>query len=318
MSTPKRPRLLLHIGSHKTGTSAIQEAFHAARELLLTRGVNYPDTTREPWPTLPKHCSTFNAAISDDVAVQDAERAWLLAEATRPGVHTLVISEEGFCEPDVRLTRFFAPLTQHLDLDVVCCLRRQDLFVESMFNQFAREQNRREGRPPLMFARAPGILARLDYHAILKRWTTLPAIVHAADFDSLRNEGGLLPWLSRASGLDLTGLVEPRANPSPDVQLALLLNRLNRQRANYNLAALLKADFEAAAQQGRRQRSHFIGRTERQQLLADHADSNARLAVDFGVHFSDQLPPDEPNFATEAPDQAYLDQLVTLLSVHAA
>lgn len=54
-------QLVLHVGFHKSGTSALQEAFHVQREELLTRGILYPDIgkkahhriawalTQKPW-----------------------------------------------------------------------------------------------------------------------------------------------------------------------------------------------------------------------------------------------------------------------------
>ena len=44
---------LLHIGPHKTGTTAIQGALHLARERLAAEGVVYPGRGRQPlWPIL--------------------------------------------------------------------------------------------------------------------------------------------------------------------------------------------------------------------------------------------------------------------------
>ena len=310
-----RPRLLLHIGTHKTGTSALQATLDNHRELLLSRGILYPDTRRPPWPELPKHCSAYHAAASDDPMLQSAERQWLLAQAQQPGVHTVVISEEGFSEPDERLARFMAPLAEVLDLEVLCCLRRQDLFVESLYNQFARERDRREGRTPLMFARAPGVRARLDYPAILQRWRPLARQMHVADFDALRAGEGLLAWLARVGRLDLGGLHEQRANRSPDVRLALLMARLNRQRAEYHFANLMRAAYELALQHPEQRQQHVLGQAERRRLLADHENINAQLAQDYGVQFDDELPLGEPAFSTEAPDPVYLEQLMARLSL---
>jgi hypothetical protein len=39
---------LLHIGPHKTGTTAVQDAFHVARERLAAHGVVYPGNGRQP------------------------------------------------------------------------------------------------------------------------------------------------------------------------------------------------------------------------------------------------------------------------------
>ena len=44
---------LLHVGPHKTGTTAIQGALHLARERLAAEGVVYPGRGRQPlWPIL--------------------------------------------------------------------------------------------------------------------------------------------------------------------------------------------------------------------------------------------------------------------------
>ena len=44
---------LVHIGPHKTGTTAIQGALHLARERLAAQGVVYPGRGRQPlWPVL--------------------------------------------------------------------------------------------------------------------------------------------------------------------------------------------------------------------------------------------------------------------------
>jgi len=315
MATPVRPRLLLHIGTHKTGTSALQSALDAAREPLLRQhGVLYPDTRRPPWPELPKHCSVYQAAASEDPALQARERDALLTEFAASGAHTLLISEEGLSEPDERVARFFAPMAERFDIEVLCLLRRQDLFVEALFNQFAREAARREARPILTFARAPATRARLDYHALLTRWSTLPARVHALDFDGPAVRGpGLMAAFEAAIGLPPLGLPDRRANPSPDMRLALLLNRMNRQRVAYELGPLLQAT-RALAQAGLPPVRHLLGSEERRRLLAEFGASNHRLATTFGVEFSPDLPPHEPPCATEDLDAGFTLQLLAALS----
>lgn len=305
-----RPRLLIHIGTHKTGTSAIQSGLWAHREALRERGIVYPDTRREPWPDLPKHCSVFRAAVSGRADWADEERQWLLAQATQPGVHTVLISEEGLSEPDAALPRFFEPLREVLDIEVLCCLRRQDRFVESLYGQFTRERERREGRPLLTFVRAPGVRARLDYATWLADWQRLTPQVHVADFDALRHQDGLLAWLSRVGRLDLEGVVAPPQNRSPDLRLATLLARWNRQRLEPDLRELMRLAHAVEAQHpGDRQR-HLLGRLERERLLQSLAHSNGQLATRHGLSFDAEMPDDEPLLASEAPDPDYLERLL--------
>jgi hypothetical protein len=309
-----RPRLVLHIGTHKTGTSALQSALENARQRLLERGVLYPETCRPPWPELPKHCSVYQAAASNDATLQARERDALLTEFDASKAHTLLISEEGLSEPDEKIASFFAPLSERFDIQVICLLRRQDLFIEALFNQFVREGARRESRPLLTFARGQATRARLDYHALLSHWTSIGAQVKALDFDGPAvREPGLMDAFESALGDPPLHLPERRANPSPDMRLALLLNRMNRQRVPYELAPLLQAS-RALAQGGLSPLRHLLGHDERRRLLAEFESSNARLASDFGIEFSAQLPTGEGALAIEDVDTNYLVQLTAALT----
>lgn len=313
-----RPRLILHIGTHKTGTSALQSALDSARSTLLARGLLYPNTRRAPWPELPKHCSVYQAAASGDASLQARERDALLSEFEASGAQSMLISEEGLSEPDERLPEFFSPLAEHFEIEVVCLLRRQDLFVESLFNQFVREAARRESRPVLAFARGRATRARLDYHALLSRWATIGTRVHALDFDGPGvRETGLMAVFEAVLQLPALGLPDRRTNPSPDMRLALLLNRLNRQRVPYELAPLLQAS-RAMAHGGLTPLRHLLGADERRRLLADFDVSNHRLASDFGVRFRSDLPPNEPAATIEDLDLGFVLQLLASLSQAAA
>lgn len=314
-STTVRPRLVLHVGTHKTGTSALQAALDGARAPLLhDHGVLYADTGRPPWPDLPKHCSVYQAAAHGDTAAQARERELLLSEFEASRATTLLLSEEGLSEPDDKVLRFFEPLAARFDIEVLCFLRRQDLFVEALFNQFVRESARRESRPILTFARAPATRARLDYHALLSRWATLGARVQALDFDGPAVRGpGLMAAFESALGLSAIGLPDQRANPSPDMRLALLLNRMNRLRVPYELTPLLHAT-RSLTQSGLPAMRHLLGGDERRRLLAEFDASNERLAADFGVRFSAELPANEPACAVEDLDAGFTLQLLGGLS----
>jgi hypothetical protein len=309
----QRPRLILHIGTHKTGTSSIQSALESARATLLERGVLYPVTRRPPFTELPKHCSVFEAAVSTDPEAAERERAILLSEFIASKAHTLVISEEGLSVADERIVRFFDPFVDGFEIHVVCFLRRQDLFVESLFNQYVRESARREARPLAKFVRAAGIRARMDYHALLAGWATLPAHIHAMDFDAaVRGPGVLAAFLALIGQRDL-GLPPPQANPSPDMRLALLLGQMNQQGVSYDPLPLVAATKEIMLS-GLPPLKHLLGADERQRLLSDLAESNQRLADVFGIQFAPELPDGEPAAMVQDIDLAFTLQLLGTLS----
>lgn len=89
------PRVAIHVGPHKTGTTSVQAALDVSRDRLATQGVHYP-------PTLPgaEH-PTSHAALTRLLATgHDSEfLEWLtgaLSEARRLDCDTVFLSSEGF------------------------------------------------------------------------------------------------------------------------------------------------------------------------------------------------------------------------------
>jgi hypothetical protein len=310
-----RPRLVIHIGTHKTGTTTLQRELQAQRATCLQQGVFYAPTDRAPWPELPKHCSVFDAAVRGDPGHAEAERQWLLAEFKASRAHTLLLSEEGLSEPLPRLAEFFAPFADEFDIEVVCFLRRPDLFTEALYNQFVRETARREGRSVLTFSRGRGLRDRLRYAEILSRWQALPARVVALDFDATVQSRPLLEAFCEAA--HIPALKQPaheRANSSPDMRLIQLLARMNRHRIAYQLPRLLQAASAIDAEGRFGHARHLLGRQERTRLLDDMASETERLAQAFGVRFSRELPQGEPFSPAEDLDPAYAVELLARLS----
>ena len=139
-------KLIVHIGTHKTGTTSIQNTLEQNRALLAEWQVLYPRTDRDPWPDLDKHCSVYAAAVNSSSVIKSREYDLLMKEFEGSGCHTMILSEEGLSEPKEEIIDFFSTFKEHFDIEIVCYLRRQDLFLESLYNQFVRERARREGR----------------------------------------------------------------------------------------------------------------------------------------------------------------------------
>ncbi|MFF7470097.1 hypothetical protein [Streptomyces sp. NPDC008092] len=90
---------LLHIGPHKTGTTAIQGALFAAKDKLPEHGVEFPATTRHPMEAALAACAR-PAMIGDTVPT---EKHWtrLIGAVEATGTRTSVISSEFFADaPD--------------------------------------------------------------------------------------------------------------------------------------------------------------------------------------------------------------------------
>lgn len=104
MSDPSK-KLILHIGFHKTGTSALQEGFYANAETLAAAGLIYP----KPLCKFESHIELPAALFPDEVPwVQEkydldevcAHYANIVAEA--PAGSVVVLSSEELCRIDLR------------------------------------------------------------------------------------------------------------------------------------------------------------------------------------------------------------------------
>ncbi|MGW7242556.1 hypothetical protein [Streptomyces sp. NPDC054804] len=90
---------LLHIGPHKTGTTAIQGALFAAKDKLPRHGVEFPATSRHPMEAALAACA--RPAMIGDTAPTEKHWTRLLKQVEATGSRTSVISSEFFADaPD--------------------------------------------------------------------------------------------------------------------------------------------------------------------------------------------------------------------------
>ncbi|WP_433450289.1 hypothetical protein ACQPXS_17780 [Streptomyces sp. CA-142005] len=87
---------LLHIGPHKTGTTAIQGALLAAKDRLPECGVEFPAHTRHPMEAALAACA--RPAMMGDAVPTDRRWRRLLDQVAATGGRTSVISSEFFAD----------------------------------------------------------------------------------------------------------------------------------------------------------------------------------------------------------------------------
>jgi hypothetical protein len=147
-------KLLLHIGTHKTGTTALQQFFHANRAQLERCGFYYAT----PQPSEPD-----SNLVADALGVGETRvvRTFLTKHfdlARRRGAHTLVVSAEKFyamsvrsamqrghvCSDAIELDRILIEKLQSAvpegitKSEIVCYVRRPDRYAESLYSQHVK------------------------------------------------------------------------------------------------------------------------------------------------------------------------------------
>lgn len=131
-------KLILHIGRHKTGTTALQYNFHVNSKRLADAGLHYPETGKD-W-VAHHHVADRVAALDDDEfdPAKDQLLSSLLDELNHCGKDTVLISSEGFqrCDP-AKVRRIFSDF----EVTVVVYIREQLSYLQSSYLQAIHAEN---------------------------------------------------------------------------------------------------------------------------------------------------------------------------------
>lgn len=137
-------KLLLHIGFHKTGTSAFQAYCAASRSALAHQGVLYPRTgvgelkIRSSDTSIAGHRRFETLLKSPKGKAAEELLVDLVAEAQAAQSETVILSSETFSKPDLRLARNLPEvLARHFEeVNVLAYLRQQGAWAHSFYREF--------------------------------------------------------------------------------------------------------------------------------------------------------------------------------------
>jgi hypothetical protein len=148
------PRLVVHIGSGKTGTSSIQETLRAGAAALRAGGTAYlglmlegAGPQRFPWQT-PNGSDAFFRSLEPAAAAEQAYQ--VLAEALpalgAQGITRAIWSNEWmFQRPAAVLPALLRLQAEGVRLEVVCYVRRIDAWLYSAYVQWGVKDKQHRG-----------------------------------------------------------------------------------------------------------------------------------------------------------------------------
>ncbi len=302
-------KVVLHMGTHKTATTTVQDTLHANRPLLERHGVIYPDLGRH---------TGHHGLLTDWVPLAPAYHlpgggtATLaeIADRHRATDRTLFLSSEEFLRAGpgaglvdmAALARIF---DGYSDIRVIVLLREQWQFLQSVYLEIARTRAPDAPAQMIEAALATGKIDGLwcDYQAIHAHLRTgfAPHQIRIVDYDRIRQApGGIIGQFLRLLGLQS---LEPE------------LETVNRGRSNASLAPIptwaahlllggghagpevLATALDAFGREyGPDAPSCLLTRAEIERLCAHFGPGNSRLAaalarVQPGFHIGSSRPP---------------------------
>lgn len=302
--------LYIHIGGHKTGTSAIQTFLSLNRNLLKTKGVLYPgkrlahhDLARE-----------FRNASLEHIRRENPKPLGYLHEITRGGYPKSILSSEGFEGPKIAVNTLRDVIPDDYEVKIIFYVRRQDERLESGYNQHVKGLRIRDTKKfssGMAFTRlhnkdGKGIPAFLDYYRVLSPWreTFGKENIIVRCYEKEQMPDGIFKDFCTVIGLDLEPeykIPDGRVNPSLDWNTIEIIRLCNEQFSDdrrfhrWLIRALNKIN---KADPSRKQ--YLLSPQQRRDLIERCAESNEKVAREYlgredGVLFYAPLPePDEP------------------------
>ena len=231
--------LILHIGTHKTGTSAIQSFLAFRAEQLRGHGIHYLKVGRDdtagnhqlPWSIRGKHGAPLSVW-------EDAR-----AELARTDAVRAVISSEAFwfTEPSAVKDQ----LGDAGDLRIVIYLRRQDRYLQSLYKQSVFGGRRMDFAEWLESYRFRG-----DYLSVVRRWEAAfgKDALHIRPYERSGQTIDSVSDFMTLLGLDVNKEFPRRQmklrNPSPRRELLVLMRAVNQIKADIDREQVFRSVME--------------------------------------------------------------------------
>jgi hypothetical protein len=298
-------RLILHIGTHKTGTTSIQRFLDANRRKLAARGVFYPGYDLIGKPHHYAHIGIVNgfSGGATPFSAEDA-RAFFAAVRDRVADHDVtILSAEPFYRHFVPPSKGEVPEEPErywpareayvervaemvgIPAEVVCVFRRQDSFAQSLYQESVKVS-----RQKLTFEQY--LRQRWFHFAFLQQaeaWDRVFPGLRALSFERLAASGDLPGAFCDAIGVAHDDLARPaRANEGLPVDLVVLkriLNATGVPRAELRRRVeMLAAHIDATRPDLReplKARSFFSSGKARNAFHESFRDDNLKLRARF-------------------------------------
>lgn len=298
--------IFLHIGIHKTGTSALQRFFYINRELLKLNGYNYP-TNDISLIGIEKHAgaqhklaSALRVTRPRNIAICDFEKLLTSAINESTTVDRMLISSEVFME-NIYFDVLSTLLNFFHEVRIIVYLRRQDELCTSVYNQYVKSGTPHEFSIKSLRDLMPGMV---NYIEKLENWVDLfgkeNIIVRSYERSSFYQGNIFDDFLHHVLEINSSdGYIFPEAEVNSSLsaqtlEYKRLINHLNINK-NYKLQVVpILIEFDFLNRDTLSSLKSLLSAKERASIIDRFYNSNAQIAQQFlgradGCLFRDSL-----------------------------
>lgn len=276
------PRLYLHIGTHKTGSTAIQESLRRAKSKLLSEKIVF-------LPIQPSFKEIPRLSYLDKKIVLSIQAFLQKYERIFSKEHTFVMSYEDFSGNLMQgyrnapiVARVLKEATEGFEVFIVVYLRRQDTFLESIYTQTVHEGGSDSFEK--FIANYDSLF--FDWYFLLRSYADQfgkeRIFVRRYDKKNLQDRNSLIDDFAdiiNSSALKQIEMQEiHNAGYSRD---ALEIARLCNPHLNIREKRQLRRIFQSSSAKLPFEEYEFLSFNDRKKILNRYSESNAKVAREY-------------------------------------
>lgn len=291
-----RPKLFLHAGTHKTGTTAIQKFAARYRAALKRQGTLYPEYTGFGNRNNQSHLGLFHALAGDERAVPYnslGELVAIWADQARESRSNVLLSAEALWRHQIRngtdgwagqRRAYLAQVGRLLDafdVHVILVLRNQDEFINSLYRENVMKGI---GGGKLAF----GEFARRQLQSTLRYWDNISMFQEVFGstvillYDDLKTGDGLFINFFNEIGVDANGLTSVgTGRPSLSTPQAMVKRYLDQTSSMSHKAQLSLARDGRLARRLTKEYSPDVefweSKEQKEQFVSEFTDENESI-----------------------------------------
>jgi hypothetical protein len=284
--------LILHIGTHKTGTTSIQHRLWHSYDLLAANGILYPRSGviwmgqhRLPWAIGYDHPARDPAHKAEDIAEA------ILNEAKQKNCATIVLSSEDFRLLDDAGIARLAELIPAERVTLFLGVRRQDGYLISQYKQSVQSYHILFTGDVNGFFKTKLREHELDYAHTVDRWqaafpqaAAIIRVMEKGHFEAGGPAGTFWNALELPVDGDGKPVNEHKENPSlSDIGTLVMADINARHRTTLKVRQGLMFQM-LEFDQGWKAETELLGPENRKALIDRYAASNKRLAGLMGLN----------------------------------
>nr|WP_298249131.1 hypothetical protein [uncultured Halomonas sp.] len=290
-------KIFLHIGTHKTGSTFIQEILKKSHDALKNNGVYYPvDGYSQAGHHELAWAVMKNDSVSAKKYLEDA-----LYKAS--GCSCIVFSSEEF--EFIKNIGLLKTLLKGHEVELVCYFRRQDNYLESEYNQHVKMISTKFKYDIFMFYMYYDFHRRFNYMALMESWRKQEFIsrFHVFSYDKVVRDSSLVDSFFSFLGVSYNFIetIEfgKKSNESIPASSLIYLSRLNAidgvSQGDRNLfIKKIQEEMSKKNKSASNKKECFLSQEYSSRLVNRFHGSNNKLAKNYcgGEELFDTVTPD--------------------------